>query len=134
MSHRHTVTVVAADLDELGHVNNARYLDYLERGRTAWYEQRALIALSANGRAPSELGTVVVNINIDFRAECRSGEQLQIVTRPARAGSKSFVVVQHIEKADGTLAAEAQVTSVLMDMSTRKAVALSPAVKALFAA
>lgn len=133
MSHRHAVTVAAADLDELGHVNNARYLDYLERGRTAWYDETALIALSAKGRAITDFGTVVVNINIDFRAECHSGEQLQIVTRPARASSKSFVVAQHIEKVDGTIAAEAQVTSVLMDMSTRKAVALSPATQALFA-
>ena len=31
------MVVGEAELDELGHVNNARYLDFLECGRMDWY-------------------------------------------------------------------------------------------------
>ena len=132
MTHRYEVTVSEADLDELGHVNNARYLDYLERGRTTWYDEAALVALCAGDTARAHFGTVVVNINIDFKAECHAGEALSVVSAPIRAGAKSFVVGQRIEKADGTLAADAQVTSVVMDLRTRRAVPLTPAALDLF--
>lgn len=132
ISHSYRLKVVLSDLDDLGHVNNARYLDYLERGRTTWYEEAGLVARCVGEADRSEFGTVVVNVNIDFRAECHSGEQLHVVTQPARAGNKSFVVKQRIQKEDGTLAAEAEVTSVVMDLRTRAAVALNASARALF--
>ena len=132
MSHRYHLEVVPSDLDELDHVNNARYLDYFERGRTTWYDEASLVALCVGETERSKFGTVVVNVNIDFRAECHSGEQLHVVTQPARAGNKSFVVSQRIQKEDGALAAEAEVTSVVMDLRTRAAVVLNASVRALF--
>ncbi|MEM7408366.1 MAG: acyl-CoA thioesterase [Pseudomonadota bacterium] len=132
--HAFPLIVVADDLDNLGHVNNARYLDYLERGRTQWYDDEELVERCAVAERirRDALGTVVVNVNIDFRAECTTGDALEVMTAPARAGSKSLAVRQEIRKANGELAAEATVTSVVMNLETRKSVVLPPAVKALF--
>ena len=131
--HAFLVTVVATDLDELGHVNNARYLDYLERGRTTWYAEQGLVEACA-GASAVPLGTVVVNVNIDFRSECASGDQLTICTEAERVGTKSFTVRQRINKATGELAAEASVTSVVMDLHVRTAIELPRAVRELLAA
>ena len=38
-AHRHVVEVRLADTDAMGHVNNARYLTYVEIARVAYYEQ-----------------------------------------------------------------------------------------------
>ena len=130
--HRYRLTVIAADLDSLGHVNNARYLDYLERGRTQWYDDVGLVEACAADLGHDNLGTVVVNVNIDFRDECTVGDELTVVTVPGRVGTKSFVVTQRVEKADGGLAAEAQVTSVVMDLGPRTAIALSPSARVFF--
>lgn len=132
--HSFSLDVVDADLDELGHVNNARYLDYLERGRTGWYDEAELVAKCAGTAAREDLGTVVVNVNIDFRSECVGGDALIVRTMPARAGTKSFRVAQRIEKVSGELAAEASVTSVIMDLKTRVAVPLSDGARTLFPA
>jgi thioesterase III len=126
MAHLYALAVVASDLDELGHVNNARYLDYLERGRTTWYAVDGLIEACISDANPPALGTVVVNVNIDFRSECARGDNLTVSTAAERVGRKSFTVRQQIHKADGTLAAEASVTSVVMDLNSRSAITLPP--------
>lgn len=64
------IEVSADHIDELGHVNNARFLEYFERGRIDWY--------NCGGDFPDpkrrpRLGTVVVNVNVNFRRECFSG-------------------------------------------------------------
>ena len=129
MAHRHPCVVAAADLDELGHVNNARYLDYLERGRTTWYDEVDLFETARVLAGCRCVGTVVVNLNIDFVDECLLGQALMVETVPLRIGGKSFTVAQRILKVarDGgaeTLAARAHATSVVMDLDRRRAVAL----------
>jgi len=73
-----------------------------------------------------------VNVNCDFLAECRLGEQLNVLTWPKRVGTKSFAVFQRLMKADGAISAEAVVTSVVMDLDNRLAIALPEAVYGLF--
>ena len=110
------------EIDALGHVNNARFLEYFEHGRMDWYN-RCDPAL--NNPAGQSLGTVIVNIDVNFRRECFSGEQLSIVTRADSRGRTSYVLRQEIYASDGECVSDAKVTSVLMDMNTRKRVPLS---------
>ena len=118
------IVVSEADLDQLGHVNNARYLNFLESGRMDWYYKIGLFEKVEASRLASEFDTVVVNINIDFKRECRLGERLVVVTAPARLGRKSLAVRQEIRMDSGELAAEAVVTSVMMDLQSRTALVL----------
>jgi len=118
--------VSAADIDSLGHVNNARFLEYLERGRVGWYNQCGLFDEAPHGR---RLGTVVANINVNFRLECFQGERLRVISQPRSMGKKSYLIYQEIRNANDRLVTDAEVTSVVMDLDTRQTVMI-PAVLA----
>ncbi len=112
-----------SEIDELGHVNNARFLEYFERARMDWYNRCDPTLNDVGGK---HLGTVVVNIDVNYRQECFSGARLVIETRPGTRGRKSYVLHQAIFNEDGTRACDAKVTSVVMDMRTRKTTPLPP--------
>ena len=117
--NRTPVQVRPADLDTLGHVNNAKYLEYLEIGRTAWYEQ---VGFGSEAKRRLGLDTVQVNINIDFRQEIRGVEQVLVITRPVERGRTSFVLGQVIcdPNDESCIYAEARVTSVVFDPANRQ--------------
>jgi YbgC/YbaW family acyl-CoA thioester hydrolase len=111
------IIVRPTEVDVNAHVNNAKYVEYMEWGREEWYEKNGLPydRLFALGAV-----TVTVNINLNFHKECRQGDALVIATRPERLGRTSFVLCQEIRKSDGTVAAAATVTLVTIDPQTRK--------------
>ena len=93
-----------------------------KRDRRARSCQQCDPALNKNdGR---RLGTVVVNIDINYRRECFSGDRLSVVTRAHARGRKSYVLHQEIHAIDGQCVSDAKVTSVVMDMGTREVAAL----------
>jgi YbgC/YbaW family acyl-CoA thioester hydrolase len=111
------IVVRPTEIDVNGHVNNAKYVEYLEWGREEWYEGNGLpyerlLALGAM--------TVTVNLNLNFRRECRQGDVLTITTGPERLGRTSFALRQEIRRRDGELAADAVVTLVTIDPATRR--------------
>ena len=115
-------TVVrCTETDVNGHLNNAKFVEYLEWGREEWYESQGF-----GYDHLGELGaiTVVVNINLDYRQSCHQGDRLRIVTSPQRRGRRSFALAQRIERTDGTVVAEGVVTIVTVDPDTRRAVPL----------
>ena len=112
-------TVVrCTEIDVNGHVNNAKYVEYLEWGREEWYDRQGF----AYDRL-KDLGaiTVVVNVSLSFRQPCRQGDRLRIITRSQRRGSTSFALAQRIQRADGTVVADGVVTLVTVDPDTRRA-------------
>ena len=125
-------TVVrCTEIDVNGHVNNAKFVEYLEWGREEWYERQGfaygrLLALGAV--------TVVVNLNLNLRQPCHQGDRLRIVTRPQRRGRTSFALGQRIERTDGTTVADAVVTLVTIDPDTRRPRPLPEEFARLFAA
>ena len=119
-----------SEIDELGHVNNARFLEYFERGRMDWYNR---CDPSLNKPADRHLGTVVVNIDINYRRECFAGDQITVVTRAHARRTKSYVLHQEIFSSDGECISDAKVTSVVMDMGTRTVVTLPNLLERQFA-
>jgi len=111
------IVVRSTEIDVNGHVNNAKYLEYLEWGREDWYERSGLyydILLQMN------VQTVTVNININYRKECRQGEKLSIRTNAQKAGRSSYVLEQQIVNEQGQLCADALVTCVTINVQTRE--------------
>ena len=94
----HSDRSASTEIDVLGHVNNAKYLEYLEWGREDWYNR---IGLPFEAFSEMGVGTVTVNININYRKEARLGEKLTIRTRPLRKGKSSFVLEQYRQRAGG---------------------------------
>ena len=111
------IIVRSTEIDVNGHVNNAKYLEYIEWGREEWYEQ---MGLHYDKFLEMGIQTVTVNININYRKECVQGDQLTIKTRSERVGKTSYVLKQDIFNQNGELCADAFVTSVTMDIETRK--------------
>lgn len=124
------IVVRSTEIDVNGHVNNAKYLEYLEWGREEWYESAGL-----HYEVLKQLGviTVTANININYRKECRQGELLLVRTSPERVGTNSFVLCQEIVRAEGGLCADAAVTLVTVDTVTRRSTAVPQRLRALFA-
>jgi YbgC/YbaW family acyl-CoA thioester hydrolase len=121
--------VRCTEIDVNGHLNNGKYVEYLEWGREEWYDRHGF----AYDRL-KELGaiTVVVNVNLNYRQPCHQGDQLRIRTWPRGRGRTSFTLAQRIDKADGTAAADAVVTLVTVDPDTRRALPLPEEFARLF--
>ena len=73
------VMVRCTEIEVNGHLNNAKFVEYLEWGREEWYESHGF-----GYDHLEELGviTVVVNINLNYRQPCHQGDRLRIVTSP----------------------------------------------------
>jgi YbgC/YbaW family acyl-CoA thioester hydrolase len=112
-------TVVrCTEIDVNGHVNNAKYVEYLEWGREEWYDRHGFDYDRLKGMGAV---TVVVNVNLNLRRPCHQGDHLRIVTGPHRQGRTSFALAQRIERVDGEVVADAVVTLVTIDPDTRRA-------------
>ena len=117
-AHELTLTVRGYHLDLYGHVNNARYLEFLEEARWGWFEQRAdLGALLNAGHS-----MVIVRMEIDYRYPAGIGEQLAIASRLGAVSARSAVIHQEIRLlASGRPVVEADITVVYVDKSTGRA-------------
>ena len=128
MSHTLTIKVRGYHLDLYRHVNNARYLEFLEEARWSFLETRGdLDALEKNGYA-----FAVVNININYRRAAYMGEMLCIATSVKTIGQRSCAMHQLVTL-DGTdtVVADADVTFVIIDTRTEKAAALDGALRVM---
>ena len=106
----HRERVRFRDCDPMGHVNNAAYSTYLEQARIA----------VLGGLEPF----ILARVEIDFRSELRSGEEIEVRTRCPRIGTRSFDL-EHELWAGGRLAAEAKSVLVGYDYGTGSSVPLS---------
>ncbi|AYF35017.1 thioesterase [Vreelandella alkaliphila] len=116
-------------LDGYGHVNNARYLEFMEEGRWAFFDDhpRLINQLHKAGRA-----FVVVNLNIDYRAAAVQNDDLQVMTGVVDVGDRSAICHHRIVRQDGVLVAQADLTFVLLDMKANKAASIEGDVREVF--
>ena len=125
--HHLEIEVIPEHIDSLGHVNNAVYVKYFERGRIAYYKQ---LGVPLESTHPPRLGTAVVNLNVNFRDECVVGDRLHLHTQGHQRGNRSFVLLQHLTRPDGAAVADCSVTSVVMNLDSRTAEAIPEALAA----
>jgi acyl-CoA thioester hydrolase len=81
------------DCDAMGHVNNAVYSTYLEQARI--------------GILGDLDPFILARVEIDFRAELRAGEDVEVHSRCSKIGTKSFEL-EHEIRAGARLVAEAK--------------------------
>ncbi|MHB0951708.1 MAG: tol-pal system-associated acyl-CoA thioesterase [Allorhizobium sp.] len=116
--HRLHQRVYYEDTDFSGLVYHARYLHFLERGRTDYLrclgvEQSALLGIDEEG-----LVFVVHKMEIDFKSPARMDDILEIVTRTTRAGGAKMVLEQEILR-DGTQLIAARVVIAVVNRNGR---------------
>ena len=97
-------------MDIYGHVNNARYLEFLEEDRWAQFEAN----IDLDQWASQGLVFMVVNINVNYRKAIGSGLRLEVLTSLDQLGNRSGVLKQEIRlKESREIAADALVTFVI---------------------
>lgn len=118
MQHKTLIKVHGFHLDVYQHVNNARYLEFLEEARWNYLENTGDIEWFI----AHNLAWVIVNININYRTAATMGHTLEVFTHFSKVGEKSAIVNQEIRIAGiDKIAVDAQITFVCLDQKTGKA-------------
>jgi len=96
------------------HVNNARYLEFLEEGRWQLLEDHMdLEAIMKQGAL-----FFVVNINISYKGQAKVNDVVLIKSGLGKIGNKSAVIRQQvINKGTGQLCADADITFIIADFN-----------------
>jgi acyl-CoA thioester hydrolase len=75
-------------MDAMGHVNNAVYFRYVESGRIAYFKAVGATDVSANITE----GPILADIQCSYIGQLHYPAQIDIGTRTAKIGTKSFTV------------------------------------------
>ena len=123
--HATTVQVRFADTDALGHVNNARYAEYVEAARLDFFR-----AVDIEVEA-----LILARLEIDFRAQLRARPEVHVHTGVERLGRTSVTMTHRIcERADGDdwgqVFAEARAVVVLFSYATNRPAELTAELRA----
>lgn len=117
MNH-YELTVRGFHLDLYQHVNNARYLEYLEEARWQFFNDTKVM----NGLDEKGLVFVLVNVNINYRQPALMNQRLVIKTNFLSFGKSSCKLSQTIIlKDDDSVIVDAEITFVLLDPLKNKA-------------
>lgn len=124
------VRVYYEDTDAAGVVYYANYLKFCERARTDWlratgFGQKALAA-------EQHIVFVVRTVKADYLQAAVLDDELEVSTTIERLGGASLVFAQKILR-DGQIIFNALITIACIDLDSRKAAPIPPAVRAQFA-
>lgn len=90
---RSSHTVMSYELDSFGHVNNAVYLNYLEKARNDFMIQKGLDFYDF---FKWKLYPVVMRSTIDYKIPARAGDQLEIFGQITKHTATSFTLYYEI--------------------------------------
>jgi len=117
------VQIRFADLDALGHVNNAKYFTYMETARLVYFQQ--VLGWSGNR---SKLGVILARAACDFKQPLMLEDSITVSMRVARLGGKSFDFEYAVVRdRDGAIAAEGTSVQVAYDYMANVSVAVPEA-------
>lgn len=124
--HQKQLRVRGFHLDVYQHVNNARYLEFLEDARWQFFDDMALTPLFCEAKC----AMAVINININYRHSAYFGDDLLIGTYFSRVQSRKAVLTQVIRlKNTDQVIAEAVVTFIGFDQQAKKAISFPPGLR-----
>ncbi len=86
-----TVEIRFADIDAMGHVNNAVYFSYFEQARMAYFKERVARIWDWN-----EDGVIVARNEIDYVFPVFLNDRMSIRLWVEHVGSKSFTVCYRV--------------------------------------
>ena len=115
------IEVRYGDLDPQGHVNNARYLTYMEQTRIAYVRHLGLWP----GGSFLTLGIILADVQITFRKPILFGQPVQVGARVSRLGNKSLTMDYTIEHTvDNSLFASSTSVLVTYEYGTGQTIAI----------
>ncbi|KEF33985.1 MULTISPECIES: acyl-CoA thioesterase [Deinococcus] len=102
-AHRASIQMRYGDIDAMGHLNNAVYVQYLELSR--------VLLLRDLGLPDGDDRSVIARLELDYRREVRWGQAVAVESLVERVGATSWTVLSRL-LADGTPCAYARTVQV----------------------
>jgi acyl-CoA thioester hydrolase len=123
------ISVRWRDMDSFGHVNNAKYVSYLEEARVRWLA--GIPGLDMEG----PVLPVVVNTNVNYRRPIVWPDDVVVELFVERLGNSSITIGHHIvdQKDPSVLYSDGNVVVAWMDTRSGKSAPLPGQVRALCA-
>jgi acyl-CoA thioester hydrolase len=110
------------DIDAQGHVNNAKYVTYIEYARFGYITELGLW----DGKSFMDLGLIVADCHISYLAPIKLNQRIRVGTRVSRIGNKSLVFSSQIEEEDtAKVMATAETVMVSYDYHSEKTTPVS---------
>lgn len=113
--HHITIDIRFADMDAMGHVNNAVYMTYMETGRIHYFRELNLF----QDRFEMHIGPILAKSTIDYRLPLTLDDnRVEVYSRVTRLGNKSYdmehlIVCDHNGQVE--IAAQGQLVLVAYD-------------------
>ena len=120
--HITPIEIRFADMDAMGHVNNAKYLTYIEIARIGYFN-----TVLSKGVDLSRQSFILARAAVDFVLPIELHDKIQVATRCARMGTKSFDLEYEIVKTNHDapiVVAKAQTVLVCYDYLDKKSIAI----------
>nr|WP_295377031.1 thioesterase family protein [Pseudoxanthomonas sp.] len=117
------ISVRWRDMDSMGHVNNAKYVSYLEEARVRWILDIPGISMT------DRIAPVVAANNINYRRPLTWPNDILVELYVDRLGTSSVTIGHRIVDQDGVLYCDGNVVVVWMDTHTGKSAPLPDAVR-----
>ncbi|WP_258110292.1 thioesterase family protein [Alicyclobacillus sp. SP_1] len=118
--------VRSTEIDVNAHVNNAKFLEYLEWGREDWFERRGLDYEYLLGL---DVITVLARIEANYRKEARQNDTLRVETQLISVGNTSLKMRQCIDNQRGELVLDAIVIVVTVEAKLRRPTRVPDAIR-----
>ncbi len=116
--HTHPIQIRFNDIDMLGHTTNSVYMQYFDLGRLHYFTD----VLKERMDWQDE-GLILVSININYLAQTKLYDELEVSTKVTRLGNKSLEIHQQIyNKTTNEVAAEGKSTMVGYSGSIRQSI------------
>ncbi|MBL7542289.1 MAG: thioesterase family protein [Bdellovibrionaceae bacterium] len=117
------ITIKENQVDMLGHLNNAVYLELFEVARwdiihSKGYGLKKILQL--------QQGPVLLELNLKFMKEVLAREEITIQSELTNYQGKVGEIIQKMYKSNGDQAAELRVVLGLFDMKTRRLIEPTP--------
>ena len=115
------IEVRYGDLDPQGHLNNAKYLTYIEQARINYIKHLGLW----DGDSFLNIGIILAEVHLTFRSPIHFDQPVRVGVRVARLGNKSLNMEYRLEDAsNGLELARGSSVSVAYDYHQRKTIPL----------
>ncbi len=126
------VRVRFADVDSLGHANNAKFFTYFEQARVTFFKKILALDFTQNQSPPAH-SVILASIRADFRSPAYLDEVLEVKIRTRQLGRSSFIFDYEItEQKTQRLVATGESTQVYYDYQKNKSVPLPNALRQEF--
>ena len=113
------IQVRYADLDAQWHVNNSRFLTFMEQARLEYLLHLGLF----DGKTFMDLRMIIADVHVAYKAPITLGQKISVSTRTMKIGNKSITFEYVIEDSEtGVVCGTGEVVGVCFNYSTHETV------------